>query len=246
MDVRVQGAVAPDPFLSAAALLETEYELTNPVVVQVRDNPDERTWAAHYENRHVLNISQQAATSVMARELALHEFAHMARYEQHHASHTQSTEEALFLALAGESVERRKLSHCYQIANHMKDIYADDITLDLTPATKLIDFFAAKLATALADKPLEDGRPNSRLETPGSDPEITAVNAAFALALVERHALVDSSHRLYDLAAAASSDAPSVNLEAFKRQFKSLGVDPSESEYRKTLVDVTRAYATAE
>ena len=246
MDVRVQGAVAPDPFLSAAALLETEYELTNPVVVQVRDNPDERTWAAHYENRHVLNISQQAATSVMARELALHEFAHMARYEQHHASHTQSTEEALFLALAGESVERRKLSHCYQIANHMKDIYADDITLDLAPATKLIDFFAAKLATALADKPLEDGRPNSRLETPGSDPEITAVNAAFALALVERHALVDSSHRLYDLAAAASSDAPSVNLEAFKRQFKSLGVDPSESEYRKTLVDVTRAYATAE
>jgi len=246
MDVRVQGAVAPDPFLSAAALLETEYELTNPVVVQVRDNPDERTWAAHYENCHVLNISQQAATSVMARELALHEFAHMARYEQHHASHTQSTEEALFLALAGESVERRKLSHCYQIANHMKDIYADDITLDLAPATKLIDFFAAKLATALADKPLEDGRPNSRLETPGSDPEITAVNAAFALALVERHALVDSSHRLYDLAAAASSDAPSVNLEAFKRQFKSLGVDPSESEYRKTLVDVTRAYATAE
>ena len=246
MDVRVQGAVAPDPFLSAAALLETEYELTNPVVVQVRDDPDERTWAAHYENRHVLNISRQAATSVMARELALHEFAHMARYEQHHASHTQSTEEALFLALAGESVERRKLSHCYQIANHMKDIYADDITLDLAPATKLIDFFAAKLATALADKPLEDGRPNSRLETPGSDPEITAVNAAFALALVERHALVDSSHRLYDLAAAASSDAPSVNLEAFKRQFKSLGVDPSESEYRKTLVDVTRAYATAE
>jgi len=246
MDVRVQGAVAPDPFLSAAALLETEYELTNPVVVQVRDDPDERTWAAHYENRHVLNISQQAATSVMARELALHEFAHMARYEQHHASHTQSTEEALFLALAGESVERRKLSHCYQIANHMKDIYADDITLDLAPATKLIDFFAAKLATALADKPLEDGRPNSRLETPGSDPEITAVNAAFALALVERHALVDSSHRLYDLAAAASSDAPSVNLEAFKQQFKSLGADPTESEYRKTLVDVTRAYATAE
>jgi len=246
MDVRVQGTVAPDPFLSAATLLETEYELTKPVTVQVRENPDERTWAAHYEDRHVLNISRQAATSVMARELALHEFAHMARYEQHHASHTQSTEEALYLALAGRSVERRKLSHCYQIANHMKDIYADDITLDLAPATKLIDFFAATLATALSDRPPEDSRPDSKLETPGSDPEITAVNAAFALGLVERHNLVNTDHRLYDLAQAAAADAPTVDLTAFKERFKSLGSDPSESEYRKTLVDVTRAYATAE
>jgi hypothetical protein len=246
MDVRVQGTVAPDPFLSAAELLETEYELSRPVDVQVRENPDERTWAAHYADHHVLNISRQAATSVMARELALHEFAHMARYEQRHASHTQSTDEALFLALAGRSVERRKLSHCYQIANHMKDIYADDITLDLAPATKLIDFFAAKLAAALADRPAEDERPGSRLETPGSDPEITAVNAAFALGLVERHGLVDPSHRLYDLAHAAEADAPTVDLAAFKKRFKSLGSDPSESEYRKTLVDVTRAYATAE
>ncbi|MEA1931929.1 DUF5781 family protein [Halohasta litorea] len=246
MDVRVQGTVAPDPFLSAAALLETEYELSRPVDVQIRENPDERTWAAHYEDRHVLNISRQAATSVMARELALHEFAHMARYEQRHASHIQSTEEALFLALAGKSVERRKLSHCYQIANHMKDIYADDITLDLAPATKLIDFFAAKLADALADRPAEDDRPDSRLETPGADPEITAVNAAFALGLVERHGLVDRSHRLYDLAGAAAADAPAVDLSGFKERFKSLGDEPSESEYRKALVDVTRAYATAE
>jgi hypothetical protein len=246
MDVRVQGTVAPDPFLSAADLLETEYDLSQPVDVQIRENPDERTWAAHYEDHHVLNISRQAATSVMARELALHEFAHMARYEQRHASHTQSTDEALFLALAGKSVERRKLSHCYQIANHMKDIYADDITLDLAPATKLIDFFAAKLATALADRPAEDDRPGSRLETPGSDPEITAVNAAFALGLVERHGLVDGGHRLYDLAHAAAADAPAVDLAEFKDRFKSLGSDPTESEYRKALVDVTRAYATAE
>jgi len=246
MDVRVQGTVAPDPFLSAATLLETEYELTRPVDVQIRENPDERTWAAHYEDRHVLNISRQAATSVMARELALHEFAHMARYEQHHASHTQSTEEVLFLALAGRSVERRKLTHCYQIANHMKDIYADDITLDLAPATKLIDFFAAKLAAAIASRPPVESHPDWQLETPGSDPEITAVNAAFALGLVERHDLVETDHRLYDLAAAAAADAPSIDLAAFKQRFKSLGADPSESEYRKTLVGITRAYATAE
>ena len=244
MDVRVQGTVAPDPFLSAADLLETEYSLARPVEVHIRENPDERTWAAHYDAYHVLNISRQAATSVMARELALHEFAHMARYEQQHASHMQSTDEALFLALAGESVERHKLAHCYQIANHMKDIYADDITLSLAPATKLLDFFAGELAAAISDA--TDDRPDSTRETGGVDPELTVVNAAFALALIERHRLADGDHRLYGLAETAAEAAPTVDLEAFKQRFKSLSEDPSESEYRKSLVEMTHAYATAE
>ena len=246
MDVRVQTVGPTEPFLSARDLFQTEYDLDRPVEVHVREDPDERTWTSHDADHHTLNISRQAATSAMARELALHEYAHMRRNEQGHPSHTQSTEEVLYLALSGRSVERRKLTHCYQIANHMKDIYADDITLDLAPATKLIDFFAAKLGSALSDRPAEDARPGSRLETPGADPEITAVNAAFALGLVERHGLVDSSHRLYDLAHAAAANAPTVDLEAFKNRFKSLGNEPSESEYRKTLVDVTRTYATAE
>jgi len=37
-----------------------------------------------------------------------------------------------------------------------------------------------------------------------------------------------------------------VDLTEFKERFRSLGADPTESEYRKTLVDVTRAYATAD
>ncbi|WP_138007849.1 DUF5781 family protein [Halalkalirubrum salinum] len=244
MDVRVLGQVPPDPFLSAADLLTTERDLQLPVHVRIREDPDVRTWAAHYPDRHVLNISRQAATSVMARELALHEYAHMARYEEEHPSHIQSVEEALFLGLTGESIERRKLTHCYQIANHMKDIYADDITLSLAPATKLVCFLESQLAAAVADRPRPGPRPDSTPETPGSDPEITAVNAAFALALVERHSVVDRSHRLYDLAHAAADDAPSVDVSAFKRRFRSLGDDPTESEYRKSLVDVTREYAT--
>ncbi|SDM02770.1 hypothetical protein SAMN04487949_0558 [Halogranum gelatinilyticum] len=244
MDVRVLGAATPDPFLSAADLFETEYDLEWPVRVRVRDDPDERTWAGHYEDYHVLNISRQAATSVMARELALHEFAHMARYEESHPSHVQSTEEALFLALPGKSVERRKLIHCYQIANHMKDIYADDITLSLTSATKLLTFLESQLAAAVADKPSgEADGPSRRRLTAASDPEMTAVNAAFALALVERHGLAGRDHPLYDFAGLAADDAPGIDVEAFKRRFTSLADDPTKSDYRKALVDVTRAYA---
>ncbi|MFA9515739.1 DUF5781 family protein [Halopenitus sp. H-Gu1] len=242
MDLRVCGDLAPDPFLSAADLFETEFTIEDPVRVRVREDPDERTWAAHYPEYHVLTISRRAATSAMARELAVHEFAHMVRHEESHPSHTQSTEEALYLGLAGESIERRKLAHCYQIANHMKDIYADDITLSVTPADKLLGFLESTLAAAIADRPTPP-RPGSEPATRGADPEITAVNAAFALALVERHELADRDHRLYDLARAAGSDAPAIDVANFKRRFLSLGPDPSESDYRKALVDATRAYA---
>jgi hypothetical protein len=243
MDVRVMGRGPAEPFLGARDLFETEHDLEWPVEVKVREDPDERTLTGHYDDdHHVLVMSEQAARGAMARELALHEYSHMLRYEQSHPSHTQSTEEALFLALTGRSVERRKLAHCYQIANHMKDIYADDITLDVAPADKLMAFLESSLAAALADRPATTPGAWQRL-TPASDPEITAVNAAFALALCERHDLLEPDHRLYDLARAAASDAPGVSLEEFKRRFRTLAADPDESEYRKALVDVTRAYA---
>ncbi|MFB6164645.1 MAG: DUF5781 family protein [Haloarculaceae archaeon] len=241
MDVRVQGVGPTEPFLSARDLFETEYDLERPVSVHVHEDPDERTWTGHTDEQHYLHISGQAATSAMARELALHEFSHMRRYEQGHPSHTQSTEEALYLALAGRSVEQRKLTHCHQIANHMKDIYADDITLSVAPADKLVAFLESGLAAALADRPVDPAAWTRR--TPAADPEITAVNAAFALALVERHGLVDADHRLYDLAHAAAEDAPGIHFERFKRRFRTLADDPDESEYRKALVDVTREYA---
>jgi len=242
MDVRVTGRGPAEPFLAARDLLATEHELELPVVVKFREDPDDRTVAGHYDDRHELLVSRRAASSAMARELALHEFAHMARYEEEHPSHVQSTEEALFLALAGRSVERRKLAHCYQIANHMKDIYADDITLDIGPTSKLVAFLESSLASAVADSPPPVPGGWQRL-TAAADPEITAVNAAFALALLERHDAIDGDHRLYDLADAAAADAPEVSLSTFKHHFRSLGADPDASEYRKALVDVTREYA---
>jgi hypothetical protein len=276
MDLRVRGDVAPDPFLAARDLLATEHALDLPVEVQVRADPDERTWAAHYDDRHVLNISRQAATSAMARELALHELAHMVRHEQAHPSHVMQTDEALFLALTGRSVERRKLAHCYQIANHMKDVYADDITLAVGRDDKLVAFLESKLAAAVADRPgdppgrgMAADRETTVAETghgadaggaapgadagdpphdgvarasPAADPEITAVNAAFALGLLERHGLLEEGHSIYDIAHAAARGAPAVSLESFKRRFRSLAVDTDESEYREALVDATRAY----
>jgi hypothetical protein len=242
MDVHVRGGPAA-PFLSAADLFATEYDLDGAVTVRVREDPGERTRVSHDDESHCLTISRQAATSAMARELALHEFAHMHRYEEGHPSHTQSTREAIYLALAGQSVERRTLTQCYQIANHMKDIYADDVWLDVVPADKLVAFLESSLAAAVADTPQDRGAWD-RL-TPATDPDINAVNAAFALALVERHDLVDSDHPLYDLAHAAAEDAPHVGLAEFKRQFRTLARDPDESEYRKALVDVTQAYASA-
>jgi hypothetical protein len=240
MDVHVRGGPA-DPFLGARDLFTTEYDLSHPVTVQVKEDPDERTRVHHEDAGHILTISRQAATSAMARELTLHEFAHMARHEEGHPSHVQSTREAIYLALSGQSVERRTLAHCYQIANHMKDIYADDVWLPVAPADKLVAFLESQLAAALAAAPVDP--PTWDRLTPAADPEITAVNAAFALAILERHDLLSGDHRLYDLARAAAADAPGVSVDQFKDRFRSLARDPDESEYRKALVDVTRAYA---
>ena len=244
MDVEVTGEGPAAPFLGARDLFETERTLQRPVTISIVEDPDERTRVGHTDDGHWLTISQQAATSAMARELALHEFAHMHHYEHEHPSHTQSTKEAIYLALAGRTVEQRKLTHCYQIANHMKDIYADDLWLDVAPADKLVSFLESSLATAVADRPYDP--PSWDRLTPAADPEITAVNAAFALGLVERHGLVDDDHRLYDLAHAAASDAPTVEFEHFRETFRSLADDPGVSEYRKALVDVTRTYAGGE
>ncbi|MEF8814713.1 MAG: DUF5781 family protein [Halovenus sp.] len=260
MDVQVEGRGPVEPFLAARDLFETESELDQPVTVRVVEDPDERTRVSHGEAGHRLTISRQAATSAMARELALHEYAHMHHHEREHPSHTQSTKEAIFLALAGRTVEQRKLTHCYQIANHMRDIYADDFWLRVAPADKLVAFLESSLAAALADRPratpawdrfrtagtADDDTEGFARPSSTADPEITAVNAAFALGIVERHELVDDQHRLYDLAHAAAADAPGIDLDAFKRRFRSLSPDPDESEYRKALVDMTRAYAGGE
>jgi len=258
MELRVNGPGPTEPFLGAREVFETERELSRPVTVDIVEDPNERTRVSHAEARHRLTISRQAATSAMARELTLHEFAHMLHHEREHPSHTQSTEEAIFLALAGQTVERRKLTHCHQIANHMKDIYADDVWLELAPADKLVAFLESSLAAALADHPGEppdragfDTTPGADVQastgavrsTRAADPEITAVNAAFALGLVERHDLVPETHRIYTLARAAAADAPAVDFERFRELFRSLAEHPDASEYRKALVDATRTYA---
>jgi hypothetical protein len=245
MELSVAGPGPAAPFLRARDRFETAYDLEHPVSVRVRADPDERTWAAHGDDRHVLNISRAAAASAMAAELALHELAHMHRHEEGHPSHTQPIEEVLYLGLAGRRVERRKLTHCFQIANHLKDIYADDITVEVAPGDKLAAFFESELAAALADRPAARPPGWTRL-TPAADPDITAINAAFALALLERHDLVGPDHRLYELARVADADAPGVDLGRYRRRFRGLNDDPSESEYRRLLVDIVREYVIPE
>jgi hypothetical protein len=243
MELSVHGPGPAAPFLRARDRFKTEFDLDLPVEVRVQEDPDERTWAGHYDDRHVLNISRQAATSAMASQLALHEFAHMRRYEDDHPSHVQPIEEAIFLALAGREVERWRLAGCYQIANHMKDVYADDITLSVGPTDRLVAFLESELAAALADRPADRPAEGRRLSA-DADPEMTAINAAFAVGLLERHDLLSPDHHIYDLARAAGRDAPHVDFDRFRHRFRSLARDPGESGYRKALVDVTREYAT--
>lgn len=240
MDLRVHGSIPAMPFEEARSRLEPTHDIEKPIDIEVSPDPDERTWTSHFTDRHVLSLSRQAATSAMATELAIHEFAHMRRAEEAHPSHTVDTEEVLFLALAGKRVQSAVIPHASQIANHIRDIYADDITLSVSSGEKLAAFLEAELAAAIRDRPgdvPEGGYSLSRT----ADPALTVVNAAFALALLDRHEVV-ADHRIGDLAHAAERDAPAIDLESFRRRFRSLQGDPTEEECLRTFVDTIGTY----
>lgn len=246
MEVQVQGNARATPFLRARDAFQTEFDLERPVKVYVRTDPDERTWTSHESDHHRLNISAAAARGGMARELALHEYAHMYRHEEGHPSHEQSTKEAIFLAGAGRTVSRDRLTQCYQIANHMKDVYADDLTLRVTPAEHLIAFLESSVAGALADTPSHRVPAEATPVTPRPDPAISAVNAAFAMGLLERHGILPDDHHLHELARITATDAPGVPFDRFRRHFRTLPEDPDPSTYRHELVDVTRTFLSGD
>jgi hypothetical protein len=242
MEVAILGRGPTAPFLSARDRFATEYDLDRPVEVRIVPDSQQRTRTGHSDDGHVLIISHHAASGVMARDLAVHEFAHMRRHEAGHPSHTVPTGEVLHVALAGDRVDSRIVAHCHQIANHMKDIYADDLTLDVGPGDRLVAMLESRLAAAMADREPASTPVRGRGSIERTGAAITAVNAAFALALAERHDLVGDDHRLYDLAHAAGDDAPTVDLDRFRRLFRSLGESRS---YRAALTDAVREYAAA-
>jgi hypothetical protein len=112
----------------------------------------------------------------------------------------------------------------------------------VAPADRLVRFLESRLAAAVADRPAAAPDRGARL-TATADPDMTAVNAAFALALVERHDLVGEEHRLYDLAHAADDDAETVSMTTYQEHFRSLSPDTDERTYRERLVEATRDYA---
>ncbi len=242
MEVQVQDGARPTPFLRARDAFQTEFDLAQPVKIYVREDPDERTRTSHAADHHRLDISRSAARGGMARELALHEFAHMYRHEEGHASHEQSTREAIYLAGAGRRIPRERILQCYQIANHMKDVYADDLTLRVTPASRLIAYLESSIASSLADRRGRFVPTGARPATPPADHAIRAVNAAFALGLLERHDVLPSDHRLRELASVVAANAPHVPFERYREHFRNLPHDPDASTYRRRLVDVTRTY----
>ena len=243
MDLRVHGSVPASPFEEARSRLEPAHDIEKPIDIEVSSDPDERTWTGHHPDRHVLSLSRQAATSAMATELALHEFAHMRRAEEAHPSHTIDTQEVLFLALAGNRVRSEAIPHAYQIANHIRDVYADDITLAVSSGEKLAAFLEAELVAAIRDRPGDVPRGGYSLSRT-ADPALTVVNAAFALALLDRHE-VAADHRIEDLADVAERDAPGIDLRTFRHRFRSLQGDPTEQECLRTFVDTIGAYFTS-
>jgi len=157
--------MSPDPFLGAADLFETEWVPRRPGSRESARGP-RATWAGHYDGYHVLNVSKRAHTSaMMARARRPRAVAHGPLRGGARLSRPVDRGGAVPRALRRDGGAPQARAHCYQIANHMKDIYADDITLSVAPADKLLGFLESTLAAAVvADRPevSRDGAPAGR------------------------------------------------------------------------------------
>jgi len=240
MDLRVQG-MSPDPFLGAADLFETEWSLDDPVHVKVREDPDERTWAGHYDGYHVLNVEARRHQRDGPRAGRPRAVAHGPLRGGARVSHPIDRGGAVPRALrrdGGAPQARALLPDREPHEGHLRRRHhALGRARGQAPRLPRVD------PRGRRRRPPR-GLPGRRPAGHGRcRPEITAVNAAFALALVERHDIAGPGHRIYDLARAAGSDTDAVDVDAFKERFLALGPDPSESDYRKALVAAARAYA---
>lgn len=108
---------------------------------------------------------------------------------------------------------------------------------------KLVGFLESELAAAILDRPRHTPISGYSLSKAIS-PDITAVNAAFALGVVDRHD-IKAGHRLEDLAYAAGRTARNVDIQLSREQFRSVDANPIDEDSLRTFVETIGKYFDA-
>jgi hypothetical protein len=167
-------------------------------------------------DRRVVLVSQWALRSEMLDGLIAHELSHILRTDEGHPSHDGALmDESLREARLRHRVPKDKVHHLHQVLNHVQDVYADDIAMEVGVASRAGEFFLGWISGSL------DGGSSDRWDVASR-----GVSNSFALGNLERHGLIapDAEHyrlegefaRLHDLR----------RSEAFRELFRDLPQDP--------------------
>ncbi len=186
-------------------------------------------------DRRVIMVSQWALRSEMLDGLLAHELSHILRTDGDHPSHDGALIEAALRDAKREyRVPRRRERHLRQVLNHVQDIYADDIAMNVLEGPRAEEFFLGWIAKSL------DGGPEDRWEIASRG---TSNN--FAVANLERHGLLARDAEHYRLEAAFARRHGFRASDDLRTFFRELPPQPDAPEMRALHGELLGLYAEA-
>jgi len=167
-------------------------------------------------DRHTLFVSVQAVESGMLDGLIAHEFGHMVRTEEGHASHRPE----VFRVMEREVRIPRGADAAFgQAFNHVQDIYADDLAFPVVngmDGRRAYGFFAGWV----------DNNVNARGKDRWQNLGLAAGNG-FAIGNLVRHRLIAEDDPLWERARAFDRASGFETLEGFVTFYANLPDDPT-------------------
>lgn len=194
---------------------ELGHRLKSPVTVEIVAMPIMGA-SKSLKDRHTLFVSVQAVESGMLDGLIAHEFGHMLRTEEGHASHSPE----VYSAMEKEVRIPRGADEAFgQAFNHVQDIYADDLAFPVfngIDGRRAYDFFATWV----------DNNVNARGKGRWQNLGLAASNG-FAIGNLVRHRLIAKDDPLWDRARAFDRASGFETVEAFVEFYAGLPENPA-------------------
>ena len=210
---------------------ERKHRLRNPVTAEIVAMPIMGA-SKSLEDRHTLFVSVQAVESGLLDGLIAHEFGHMLRTEEGHASHSL----AVYAAMEKEVAIPKGAEEAFgQAFNHIQDIYADDLAFPVfngTGGRRAYEFFAGWV----------DNNVNARGKDRWQNLGLAASNG-FAVGNLVRHRLITGDDPLWDRARAFDRASGFETVDGFVAFYANLPKDPAPRAFIAEVKSLARLMA---
>ena len=215
------------------------FEISDPLQVLVDRKLSFMGYSTRRDGKATVVVASRALNSEMIEGLLVHEMSHMYRTHMRHPSHDHE----LLGKVERYILSRDDLKANYQVAviqeavNHVQDLYADDIAFRVLSRNeaflneRVFDFFLSWINK----KPFEEKTPKAVWLNVG-----IMLNNCFVLSNMVRHGLPEVDDRATNKVQkflSQTNDRMNREFLHFKDYMVGLKDNPSEEEFKKSLID---------